>query len=219
MAEYCVSRTSNQWSLGGIPLRLYPHLRVLWCRSHPVSSIQMSTEPSQREISITNLALSSSLCCTAICWITCRVQSINFKILQIVATLNSDFKHHPVLSLELVQVDPGPGFSKLALITTSCLKSPRSLGGPCYCAMSLHENGWCLPGQWKHEQWEVEDFIRTTLLPILRPFNWINSNSVVIMDYASIRHVEGVTDLMKNQAGAKFSSSGLSRSQSLWRHL
>jgi len=53
---------------------------------------------------------------------------------------------------------------------------------------------------------KFEDFIRTALLPILRPFNWINSNSVVIMDHASIRHVEGVTDLMKNQAGVKFSS-------------
>ena len=48
-----------------------------------------------------------------------------------------------------------------------------------------------------------EDFIQTTLLPILQPFNWINPLSVVIMDNASIHHVEGVTDLVEHQAGAR----------------
>ncbi len=47
-----------------------------------------------------------------------------------------------------------------------------------------------------------EDFITTTLLPTLQPFNWINPHSVVIMDNASIHHVEGVTDLIEVQAGA-----------------
>ena len=45
-----------------------------------------------------------------------------------------------------------------------------------------------------------EDFIMRTLLPILQPFNWINPHSVVIMD---IDHMEGVTNLIENQAGAQ----------------
>ena len=48
-----------------------------------------------------------------------------------------------------------------------------------------------------------QDFIEATLLPILQPFNWINPHSVVIMDNASIHHVEGVTDLIENQGGAR----------------
>lgn len=32
--EYRVPRTSRRWSLGGTPLRLYPHFRVLLRRSH-----------------------------------------------------------------------------------------------------------------------------------------------------------------------------------------
>ena len=48
-----------------------------------------------------------------------------------------------------------------------------------------------------------EDFLRTTLLPFLQPFNWINHHSVVIMDNASIHHIQGVVDLIENQAGAK----------------
>ena len=47
-----------------------------------------------------------------------------------------------------------------------------------------------------------EDFISSTVLPILQPFNWINPCSVVIMDNASIHHTEGVADLIENQAGA-----------------
>ena len=48
-----------------------------------------------------------------------------------------------------------------------------------------------------------EDFLRTTLLPFLQSFNWINHHSVVIMDNASIHHIQGVVDLIENQAGAK----------------
>ena len=48
-----------------------------------------------------------------------------------------------------------------------------------------------------------EDFISSTVLPILQPFNWINPCSVVIMDNASIHHTEGVADLIENQAGAR----------------
>ena len=50
---------------------------------------------------------------------------------------------------------------------------------------------------------KFEEFVRTTLLPILQPFNWINPLSVVIIDNAAIHHVQGVIDLIENQAGAK----------------
>ncbi len=39
-----------------------------------------------------------------------------------------------------------------------------------------------------------EDFMRTTLLPILMPFNGINSHSVVVMDNCSVQHVESVQE-------------------------
>lgn len=39
-----------------------------------------------------------------------------------------------------------------------------------------------------------EDFVRTTLLPLLMPFNGVNSHSVVIMDNASIHHMEKIRD-------------------------
>ena len=41
-------------------------------------------------------------------------------------------------------------------------------------------------------------FVRNYLLPILKPFNWSNPCSVVIMDYASIHHVQGVTDFIES---------------------
>lgn len=46
-------------------------------------------------------------------------------------------------------------------------------------------------------------FIQNHLLPILQEFNGINPNSVVIMDNASIHHVEEVTYLIETQAGAR----------------
>ena len=46
------------------------------------------------------------------------------------------------------------------------------------------------------------DFVKDYLLPILMPFNYINQRSVVIMDNASIHHVEEVTDLIEKQCGA-----------------
>ena len=48
-----------------------------------------------------------------------------------------------------------------------------------------------------------QEFIKTTLFPVLQPFNWINPHSVVILDNAAIHHVQGVIDLIENQAGAK----------------
>ena len=41
-------------------------------------------------------------------------------------------------------------------------------------------------------------FVRDVLLPHLNPFNGINPRSVVIMDNASIHHVEKVIDLIEN---------------------
>ena len=50
---------------------------------------------------------------------------------------------------------------------------------------------------------EFEHFVKECLLPVLMPFNGINSCSVVVMDNASIHHVHQVTDLIENQAQAK----------------
>lgn len=41
-----------------------------------------------------------------------------------------------------------------------------------------------------------EDFVRTTLLPILMPFNGSNSHSVVIMDNCSVHHLERVIEMI-----------------------
>ncbi len=46
-------------------------------------------------------------------------------------------------------------------------------------------------------------FVEKCLLPILKPFNWHNPRSVVILDNASIHHVQGVKDLVETQAGSK----------------
>ena len=46
-------------------------------------------------------------------------------------------------------------------------------------------------------------FVKDVLLPHLNPFNGINPRFVVIMDNASIHHVEKVIDTVENQAGAK----------------
>jgi transposase len=46
-------------------------------------------------------------------------------------------------------------------------------------------------------------FVKESLLPVLQPFNGVNSHSIVIMDNASIHHVEEVSNLIEGQAGAK----------------
>lgn len=46
-------------------------------------------------------------------------------------------------------------------------------------------------------------FLRNCLLPILQPFNWLNKRSVVVLDNASIHHVQEVRDLIETQAGSK----------------
>ena len=43
-------------------------------------------------------------------------------------------------------------------------------------------------------------FVQNCLLPHLMPFNGVNPRSVVIMDNASIHHIDAVTDLIKTQA-------------------
>ena len=48
-----------------------------------------------------------------------------------------------------------------------------------------------------------EEFLRTTVLPIIQPFNWTNHHSVIVMDNASIHHTQGVINLIENQAGAR----------------
>ena len=47
------------------------------------------------------------------------------------------------------------------------------------------------------------EYVQNCLLPVLKPFNYLNSHSVVITDNASIHHVHDVVDLIENQAGAK----------------
>ena len=48
-----------------------------------------------------------------------------------------------------------------------------------------------------------ELFVKNCLLPILQPFNYTNPHSVVIMDNASIHHVQAISDIIKEQAGAR----------------
>ena len=46
-------------------------------------------------------------------------------------------------------------------------------------------------------------FVEESLLPVLNPFNGINTHSVVIMDNATIHHIDEVSDLVEGHAGAK----------------
>ena len=50
---------------------------------------------------------------------------------------------------------------------------------------------------------KFEEFIKSSLLPLLNPFNWSSKLSVVVMDNASILHVDNVHNLIENQANAK----------------
>ena len=45
-------------------------------------------------------------------------------------------------------------------------------------------------------------FINTFLLPVLIPYNGVNPHSIVIMDNASIHHVDEILQIIEN-AGAK----------------
>ena len=44
---------------------------------------------------------------------------------------------------------------------------------------------------------------KSCLLPVLLPFNWINPRSVVVMDNASIHHVDAVAAIIERQYGGK----------------
>lgn len=46
---------------------------------------------------------------------------------------------------------------------------------------------------------KFEEFIRSSLLPMLKPFDCNNNHSVIVMDNASIHHVENVYELIENQ--------------------
>lgn len=48
-----------------------------------------------------------------------------------------------------------------------------------------------------------EDFCRTCLIPLLMPFNGINTHSVVVMDNCSVHHINRVTEMI-NSTGALF---------------
>ena len=50
---------------------------------------------------------------------------------------------------------------------------------------------------------DIFTFVRSCLLPILQPFNWTNPHSVVILDNASIHHVDVISEIIEDQAGAK----------------
>lgn len=50
---------------------------------------------------------------------------------------------------------------------------------------------------------KFEHFVQQCLLPVLMPFNAVNPRSVVVMDNASIHHVQPVVDLIERQAQAK----------------
>ena len=50
---------------------------------------------------------------------------------------------------------------------------------------------------------KFSEFVQKCLLPCLNPFNGINSWSVVVMDNASIHHMDEVEDLIENQANAR----------------
>ena len=45
---------------------------------------------------------------------------------------------------------------------------------------------------------EFMDFITSSLLPILQPFDGVNAHSVVVMDNASIHHVDEVIDKIES---------------------
>ena len=46
------------------------------------------------------------------------------------------------------------------------------------------------------------EFVHNCLRPFIQAFNWINPHSVIIMDNASIHHVEQVVDIIEDQIGA-----------------
>ena len=63
----------------------------------------------------------------------------------------------------------------------------------CYCC--IHQRGWrCSFVEENVNEKIFTDFVKDSLLPILQPFNCCNPNSIVIMDYVSIHHVDRVAE-------------------------
>ena len=53
---------------------------------------------------------------------------------------------------------------------------------------------------------EFTHFVGSCLLPVLKSFNYLNSHSIVIMDNASIHHIQDVIDLIEVLTGAEVCS-------------
>ena len=47
------------------------------------------------------------------------------------------------------------------------------------------------------------EFVHNCLRPFIQAFNWINPHSVIIMDNASIHHMEQVVDIIEDQIGVR----------------
>lgn len=41
-----------------------------------------------------------------------------------------------------------------------------------------------------------EDFVKTTLLPMFQPFNGASSHSIVVLDNASIHHLDKIVEMI-----------------------
>lgn len=87
-------------------------------------------------------------------------------------------------------------------------KTPRSCKllyrGERISAITIMSCSGILDVQIEHNAVDGEtflSFIERNLLPILMPFDGINSNSIVILDNASIHHVDGVVDMI-SEVGA-----------------
>lgn len=79
-------------------------------------------------------------------------------------------------------------------------KTPRSskllCRGKHISAIAIMSCNGMLDVRIEHESVDGDTFIEKYLLPNLLPFDGINSNSVVIMDNASIHHVNGVVSMI-----------------------
>ena len=45
--------------------------------------------------------------------------------------------------------------------------------------------------------------VRSCLLPVIQPFNYTNPHSVIILDNASIHHVQEISDIIEDETGAQ----------------
>ena len=61
-------------------------------------------------------------------------------------------------------------------------------------------------------------FVYSKLLPLLMPFNGKNPHSVVVMDNASIHHVDGIMDLITGVGALLFLSLTTKQDLQEWIH-